>query len=65
MSGYQFEIFNNNDNDLENWIEEYCDNHEERWNMTDTPSKYSSIKERKLIYRKTKALHLEGLLVRF
>jgi hypothetical protein len=65
MTGYQFEVFDNDDTDLEGWIEEYCDNHEERWNQTETPSKYSLSNERKLIYEKAKALHLEGLLLRF
>ena len=65
ITGYQFEVFDNDDTDLEDWIEEYCDNHEERWNLTETPSKYSSKKERQLIYEKVKALHLEGLLLRF
>ena len=65
LQNYQFEIFNNDNLDLRKWIEDYCDNHEERWNLTDTPSRYSNTEERDLLHDKSNAWHNENQLVRF
>ena len=65
MAGYEYEVYDSNDFELEKWISEYCDNHEERWNVTDTPSRYRFTFQRDLIYKKAKAWHSAGQLVRF
>jgi len=65
LPAYEYEILNNTEFELWEWICEYCNNHEERWNVTETPSQYIWPNQRELILRKARAWHSAGQLVRF
>ncbi len=53
------------DEDLENWVGEFCDCHIERWSGTTTPSKYRDTERRDFLLQCLKAWHRDGILVRF
>jgi hypothetical protein len=65
LPGFAFEALVGADGDLGRWVDDFCDCHESRWNVTDTPSAYSSIDRRALLKRKVEAWAHDGSLVRF
>lgn len=63
----QYELLIEEDlgNDIEGWVNEFCYNHEYRWNKTETPSQYQNILNRQLLLAKIKAHHTDATAVRF
>ncbi len=51
--------------DLENWVQEYCNIHLKRWAPTNTPSVYRDVNRQHFLYNCLKAWIADGVLVRF
>jgi len=63
-AGFEFEIDESNRN-LDIWIEEFCMNHESRWNLTNTPSEYISKYRRELLKKRITSFGRDQTLIRF
>jgi len=64
LHGFAFEVLED-DSDLAEWAEGFCDAHERRWNPTSTPSEYRFPEERRRFVAKLVAWCRSGILVRF
>ncbi len=64
MPGFAFKVVED-DSDLEDWVEDYCNAHELRWNLTSTPSKYRSEEQRRRMLAVMRAWGREGVSIRF
>ena len=62
--GYAFEVFEDAEQ-MDDWITDYCDIHEWRWDRTETPSKFRFAGERKFFAEVLKAWNRDGVLIRF
>lgn len=58
-----FEIFSGNE-ELDEWVDTFCDLHRKRWENTDTPSRYQG-EEVKFLKECMRAWALDDILVRF
>jgi hypothetical protein len=65
LPGFELRIDQTATDDLKNWIDNHCLNHETRWNNTDTPSNYINRNVRNLLFKKVLNWHSEELCVRF
>lgn len=62
--GFKFEIDESN-NVNQSWIDEFCMNHESRWNITNTPSQYISKSHRDFLVLKLNSYIRDKTLIRF
>lgn len=62
--GYAFEVIEDSAA-LDDWCAEFCERHRERWNPTDTPSRYSDPASAALLRAALGAWAADGLLIRF
>lgn len=60
----EFEILTGNE-DLDAWVEKFCDLHRKRWEQTDSPSRYEDKEQEKFLKQCMSAWAADGLLVRF
>lgn len=60
----EFEVLTG-DEDLKNWVQEFCDSHILRWENTSTPSKYRDADRRLFLLKCLEAWIADEILVRF
>lgn len=60
----EFEVLTNGD-DLQRWVEEFCQAHILRWANTPTPSAFRDTARQKFLYDCLNAWNQDGILVRF
>lgn len=65
MEGFSYSIDTQETDDLKEWVDEFCFNHELRWNNTITPSQYCEKKNRENLLNKIKGWHRDEICVRF
>lgn len=65
MDDFKFEIEDKETADLRTWADEFCFNHEMRWDGTPTPSMFISKFQRDLFYKKLVGWHRDGVCYRF
>lgn len=59
-----FEVLSG-DEEMDQWVEDFCDAHVLRWAPTNTPSSYQDPKRRNFLNQCLRAWHADGLLIRF
>lgn len=62
--GYAIEVYEGGE-ELEEWVRDFCEAHEMRWNDTSTPSRYQSRQARDRLQSVLEGWLAEGLLIRF
>jgi hypothetical protein len=62
--GAQFEVLTD-DEDLENWVKEFCSSHIKRWENTSTPSAFRNESRQSFLLECLKAWCKDNILVRF
>ncbi|HYG14560.1 MAG TPA: GNAT family N-acetyltransferase [Bacteroidia bacterium] len=65
MEGFAYEVEDTETADLRDWTNEFCLNHELRWNATLTPSMFINPENRATLYNKLKGWHKDGTCYRF